>query len=206
MDESQFDLYYRVLHTLEELKIDYVIIGAFAGATYGTTRATYDVDIVVDLNPLQIEEFVKKFPPPRYYADPQQIRESIQLGILFNLIDTSIGDKVDLIPLTMKPGYSFALNNRVRRRYPYDAQGDAEAWFAKPEDVIIGKLMAWAEGKSVKHEMDIRDILVAVLMGDDPEISQNFDFSYITQWTVAFDREVESFWLYLQNLANLHIK
>lgn len=174
------------------------------GATYGVTRATYDIDIVVDLASLQIEALLKAFPPPRYYADSEQIRESIRLGILFNIIDTSAGDKVDLIPLTMKPGYSFALKNRVRRQFPYSDESDAEAWFAKPEDVIIGKLMAWREGKSVKHEMDIRDILIAVQSGDDLEMSQNFDFSYITQWIVTSGREVESFWIYLQNLVKLH--
>lgn len=40
MGESDLDLYFQVLRTLEEQKIDYVIIGAFAGTSYGITRAT----------------------------------------------------------------------------------------------------------------------------------------------------------------------
>ena len=35
-----------------------------------------------------------------------------------------------------------------------------EVWCARPEDVIVGKLMAWAEGHSRKHETDIYEIMV----------------------------------------------
>lgn len=55
MAESDFDLYFDVLQTLERLEIDYVIIGAFAGVSYGVTRATFDIDIVIDLKEAQIE-------------------------------------------------------------------------------------------------------------------------------------------------------
>ncbi len=88
MGEPQYELYFQVLQTLEEFQIDYVIIGAFAGVTYGVTRTTYDVDIVVDLKFHQIEALAEAFPTPRYYADSHQIRESIRLGILSNIIDT----------------------------------------------------------------------------------------------------------------------
>jgi hypothetical protein len=86
------------LETLERLEVPYVIIRAFAGATYGVTRATYDVDIVVDLNESQIQGLAQAYPPPRFYADPYQMRDSIRMGILFNIIDSSLSRKVDLIP------------------------------------------------------------------------------------------------------------
>lgn len=37
MVEPDLDLYFQVLRVLEEQKIDYVIIGAFAGSSYGVT-------------------------------------------------------------------------------------------------------------------------------------------------------------------------
>ncbi len=104
----------------------------------------------------------------------------------------------------MEPGYGFALANRIRRRIPFSDDGSAEAWFAKPEDVIIGKLMAWQEGKSFKHEVDIRDILISITLGDDPNISINFDLTYISEWTKSVGGEIEQFWIYLQTLAKLH--
>jgi len=103
MAEPELDLYFQVLKTLESLEINYVIIGAFAGVSYGVTRTTFDIDIVVDLQNSQVDAFVAVFPPPRYYADPFQIRDSIRWGILFNIIDSAAGRKVDLIPLSMQP-------------------------------------------------------------------------------------------------------
>ena len=98
-----------------------------------------------------------------------------------NIIDRSEERKVDLIPLTMKPGYEFALTNRVRRTVP--AKESFDAWFARPEDVIVGKLMTWKEGRSFKHELDIRDILVAIRSGEDMELTALFDFDSLERWT-----------------------
>lgn len=203
MVESEFDLYFSILQTLEQLKIDYVIIGAFAGISYGVTRATFDVDIVVDLKEAQIDALADAYPPPRFYADPMQMRDSIHWGILFNIIDTSAGRKVDLIPLTMKPGYDFALKNRIRRNVPTTNSNSFPAWFAKPEDVIIGKLMAWRESGSFKHESDIRDILISVRLGEDQEISEQFDFLYVDSWTQKLGQNVEQLWQQLKELAQI---
>ena len=130
------------------------------------------------------------------------MRDFIRLGIMFNIIDSSQARKVDLIPVTMKPGYRFALTNRIRREIFIDADAALLAWFAKPEDVIVGKLMAWQEGHSFKHQADIRDILTAVQLGDDVELSASFDSLYIDRWAARLGREVEQFWQMLQESVN----
>ena len=201
MAEPQLQLYFDVLQTLEGLQAPYVIIGAFAGASYGVTRVTFDVDIVVNLSEAHIQALAAAFPPPRFYADPDQMRDSIRLGIMFNIIDTSEARKVDLIPLTMKPGYGFALQGRIRREVFTTPEKSFEAWFARSEDVIVGKLMAWQEGGSFKHETDIRDILVAIKLGDDPELSTSFDYSYVDNWAAKLGPEVTRFWLALRQLV-----
>lgn len=193
VDESPFGLYLDILRTFEQLDIPYVIIGAFAGMSYGVTRLTADVDIVVDLHENHIQALAAAYPPPRFYADPHQMRDSIRLGIMFNIIDTSEGRKVDLIPVTMKPGYGFALKRRIRRAVPLKDKS-FEAWFARPEDVIVGKLMAWKDGHSFKHEQDIRDILVAVRLGEEPEWTSNFDFAYVERWAMQLGQEVAQLW------------
>jgi hypothetical protein len=203
MAEGAFQLYFDVLQTFEKIGAPYVIIGAFAGTFYGVTRVTLDVDIVVDLNEAHIQALAATYLPPRFYADPDQMRDSIRLGILFNIIDTSEARKVDLIPLTMKPGYSFALKNRLQREIATKDGLRFEAWFARPEDVIVGKLMAWNEGRSFKHETDIRDILTAIKLGDDPELSASFDPTYINRWATDLGPDVEQFWQNLQQLVNL---
>jgi hypothetical protein len=79
------------------------------------------------------------------------------------------------------------------------------AWFARPEDVIAGKLMAWAEGGSAKHETDIRDMLVAVRLGEDAEITAMFDFEYADAWAQSLGESVEQFWPQLKAIAEADV-
>jgi len=185
-------LYLDVLQTLDRLDIPYVIIGAFAGYTYGVTRVTADVDMVVDMAESHIQALASAYPSPRYYADPDQMRRCIRSGKMFNIIDSNVGRKVDLVPVTMKPGYGFALKNRVRRDVP--GKQPTQAWFARPEDIIIGKLMAWDNRRAFKDESDIRDILTAVKLGEDMELTNAFDLSYIDDWMMFLSEDVQLFW------------
>jgi len=91
-------LFLDIVHTLEAVAAPCMVIGAFAALVYGSTRTTYDIDIVVDLAEEHIQALVDAYPPPRYNADPQQMRDSIRLGIMFNIIDTSRGEKAGLVP------------------------------------------------------------------------------------------------------------
>jgi len=149
-------LFLDIFQTLEAIGAPYMIIGAFAGIMYGVTRDTYDIDIVVELTEEHILALAAAYPLPRYYADPEQMRESIQLGIMFNIIDTSRGEKADLVPLTMASRYRQAFQRRVRQTVEVPGVEPFEVWCARPEDVIVGKLMAWDEGRSRKHETDIQ--------------------------------------------------
>lgn len=88
-------LYIEVVRALDEIDAPYMIVGAFAGSVYGLTRATYDVDILVDLNEKHFHSLAARFPSPRFYADPDQMRESTRMGIMFNLIDSTRGAKAD---------------------------------------------------------------------------------------------------------------
>ncbi len=148
-------LFFDILRTLDRIGAPYMIIGGFAAAIYGNTRTTYDIDIVVDLADRHIDALAAAYPSPRYYADPQQMRSSIRMGISFNIIDGKMGDKVDLSPLTRDSRYRPAFAHRVRHTIALPDGSLMDAWVARPEDVIIGKLLAWEEGRSRKHEIDI---------------------------------------------------
>lgn len=62
--------------------------------------------------------------------------------------------------------------------------------------------MAWNEGRSFKHEADIRDILTAVKLGDDPDVSAHFDPSYVDGWAYKLGPHVLQLWRNLQQLVN----
>jgi hypothetical protein len=162
---NALSFYFKVIRALEEIEAPYMIVGAFAGLAFGINRATFDVDILVDLRERDFEALAERFPPPRYYADPEMMRNSTRMGIMFNLIDTSLGIKADLIPLTREPGYRGAFARRVRQSFQDETGQTFTAWYAQPTDIIIGKLKAWAEGHSAKHPNDIYAMLVFALSG-----------------------------------------
>jgi hypothetical protein len=192
-DNPDLSLFLDILNTLEMLDIPYMVIGAFAGAVYGVTRVTYDIDIVVDLDDEHIDALAEAYPPPRYYADPYQMRMSVAMGIMFNIIDGERGEKADLIPLTMVSRYCFAFQNRVRQTVGVSSN-TFDIWCARPEDVIVGKLMAWDEGRSRKHENDIYEMLTFYYLELDPELSEEFDEAYIDQQAAQLGQDVAEFW------------
>ncbi len=167
---SEMAFYFRIVQALEEIEAPYMIVGAFAATTFGLYRATYDVDILVDLRDEDFEALSEKFPLPRYYADPEMMRNATRRGMMFNIIDTSMGVKADLVPMTREPGYRKAFERRIRRTFEDDEGNSFQAWCAQPTDIIIGKLKAWAEGRSNKHPEDIHAMLYFILSGltDEP--------------------------------------
>ncbi|MDY7041975.1 MAG: nucleotidyl transferase AbiEii/AbiGii toxin family protein, partial [Chloroflexota bacterium] len=190
-----------ILRTLESIGAPYVIIGAFAGTVYGITRVTYDIDIVVELSERHIEALAAAYPLPRYYADPVQMRDSIRLGIMFNIIDTSRGEKADLVPLTMASRYREAFQRRVRQMVDIPGAEPFEVWCARAEDVIVGKLMAWAEGRSRKHETDIYEMMVFHHLGADPVLSAAFDEAYVDARARALGAEAGELWEAIKDAA-----
>ena len=191
---QDLSLFLDILQTLEAIDAPYMIIGAFAGAVYGVTRTTYDIDIVVDLQETHIRALVAAYPLPRYYADPHQMRDSIRLGIMFNIIDTDRGEKADLIPITMVDRYRQAFQRRVRKPIEVPGMPPLEVWCARPEDVIVGKLMAWVEGRSRKHETDIYEMMVFHYLGLDPATSADFDESLVDAQATALGAEASDLW------------
>ena len=158
--KPDFSLFLDILQTLERINAPYMVIGAFAATIYGISRVTYDIDIIVELSEDQINALSESYPLPRYYADPVMIRNSIEMGIMFNIIDTERGEKADLVPLSGTLDYRPAFARRVRQLVEIPGAEPFEIWCASPEDVIHGKLLAWKEGRSRKHENDIFEMLI----------------------------------------------
>lgn len=198
--------YRHIIATLEQIGAPYMLIGGFVAAAMGSTRTTFDIDMVVDLSEAHIVQLAQQYPPPRYYADPHHFRECIQRGVIFNIIDTEQAQKADLIPMTMVPRYRPAFERRVRHSYEDIDGRQFEAWTARPEDVIIGKLFAWDEGRSTKHETDIRAMLVFLYAGLDPELSAAFDQELIDQAAQQIGEASADLWETLKVAAELELE
>jgi hypothetical protein len=188
---NMLDFYIRVVKALDEIDAPYMIVGAFGGTIFGITRATNDVDIIVDLRGKDFEALSKKFPLPRYYADPEMIKNSVEMGIMFNIIDSSEAVKADIVPLNREPEYQLAFDRRIRETFTDENDEPFDAWVAQPTDIIIGKLHAWNEGKSDKHPKDIFSILFFCLRGYS---SHDVNLNEVTKEAAHIGNETFDMW------------
>lgn len=200
-DTPDLTLFLDIVHTLERIRAPYMIIGGFAATMYGILRTTFDIDIVVDLRDEHIQALTAAYPPPRYYADPEQMHNSIRLGIPFNIIDGKRGEKADLSPLTRDARYRHAFGRRIRCEIQWAEEAPLVAWCARPDDVIYGKLLAWDEGRSLKHESDIFDMLVFRYLEADPSLASTFDEAYLDTQAKALGPDVEDLWQSIRRAA-----
>lgn len=192
MSSPGFNLFLDILLKLEELDIPYAIIGGFAATIYGITRTTFDIDIVVNLEEPHIQALSAAFPLPRYYADPHQMRNAMEIGSTFNIIDSTLGEKADLFPLTMDLRYKPAFENRIRQIVDMPGQEPLSVWAARPEDVILGKLMAWVEGRSERHPADIYEMMVFHYLGGEADLP--FDSHYVSEGAKEISQEAADLW------------
>ena len=189
---DMLDLYIRVVKALDDIGAPYMIVGAFGGTIYGITRATHDIDIIVDLRKTDYEALSQRFPLPRYYADPEMIKNSVEMGIMFNIIDSSEGIKADLVPLKREPDYQAAFDRRIRETFTDENDKPFDAWVAQPTDIIIGKLQAWDEGRSNKHPDDIFAILYFCLRGFS---NYQVDVEEVAEQAARIGSETLDMWL-----------
>jgi hypothetical protein len=188
---TAISFYVQVIKALDEIGAPYMIVGAFGGYPFGITRVTFDIDILVDLREQDFEALSQKFPLPRYYADPEMMRNSVQMGIMFNIIDTNEGIKADLVPLKREPDYQLAFERRVRREFVDPTGNSFSAWVAQPSDIIIGKLRAWDEGRSDKHPKDIYTMLIFDLSGSS---DVSIDYDLVTKEAARIGQETFEMW------------
>lgn len=129
------------------------------------------------------------------------MRQAMKTGGQFNIIDAERGEKADLFPITMDDRYLAALENRLRHIVELPGMEPFAVWVARPEDVIVGKLMAWAELGSRRHESDIYELMVRQYLGSMSLIERSFDERYIDSQARSLSQEVTVFWQAVKEAA-----
>ena len=137
-----------VLDVLDRLGIDWFVTGSEAAACYGVLRQTFDIDVVIDLQPAGFDRLALAL-PGYAIAAPIEFDEFAMASV----ISTQTAAKVDLI--MRKPG-SFA-SQSMGRRQRCEHRELGEIWVASLEDLLVAKLEC--EGVSELQQRDCSQLL-----------------------------------------------
>jgi len=147
---SQTQLLTEAVAALDAAGVGYLITGSLASSLQGEPRATHDIDIVIEVDARVVGALAAAFGTDPYFFDEEAARDALGRRGLFNLIDSSSGDKVDFWPLTDDPFDASRFARRVRSR----AFG-LDLSVSSPEDTILQKLR-WSAA-SGGSERQLRD-------------------------------------------------
>jgi hypothetical protein len=164
-----------MLAVLDRLEVPYEIGGSVASSSHGIPRTTMDVDLVVDLSPDKIEQFVEEV-RGEFYADAAQIREAFTAGRAANLIHLKSVWKFDLFPLRTDEYSQVEFARRTFREIQPDSGSPIECAISSMEDTILRKLEWFRAGGEIS-ERQWSDIL-----GMWSGASSRADMNYLRHW------------------------
>ena len=154
MDSSPLRTVLRVARALEESGLDYAIGGSIASGLYGEARATFDLDILVELPAWRVQALVIAL-GPAFEVDRDALLRAAREGTSCNVIDVETGIKVDFFLMGDGPLDSSQMQ---RRRSVVLSEGGQAVAFSSPEDVVLRKL-AWYRSSDGVLERQWRDVL-----------------------------------------------
>jgi hypothetical protein len=152
---EQVELLKFSVDALERLAFSYAIIGSFASGIWGESRFTQDIDILIELPSDRVTELCESFPSLDFFVSELAARKAAESHGQFNVIHPSSGNKIDFMIAGQNPWTS----RELRRKLDVKLFPDRSAAVASPDDVILGKLLYFQEGRSDKHLRDIAGIL-----------------------------------------------
>ena len=155
---------------MDTLGIAYMIAGSQASIYYGEPRFTQDIDVVADIDASHVPGLLARFPVDEFYISEEAVREAIRTGRQFNIIHPAAGLKIDVM---VKKD---TLYDRVQfeRRQRKTIAPNLDAYLARPEDIILYKMLYFSEGGSERH---LRDILGMLRIP-----GAAIDRPYVTEW------------------------
>lgn len=176
---EQIQLFRQVVEILERLGIQYMVVGSIASSTYGEPRMTRDIDIVIKVREDEALALCREFPPNEFYLSEDAVSAAVRHRGQFNIVHPESGNKVDFMIARDDPWGREQLSNRQRAFLP-----DGSSWYvARPEDIVIGKLIYFQEGGSDRH---LRDIASMFRVG-----AARIDRTYIDRWAKSLGVEEE---------------
>jgi len=165
------------LHQIfESTNILYYVSSGVAASLHGEPRSTRDLDLVMEIQPEQIDLLVATLEAAGYYC-PAGAVEGLKQGReqMLNITHTETIANADLYISDVSP---FSVSQMVRRQL-IDLEGIPKFWVASAEDTILQKLR-W--GSSTQSEKQWRDVLGILKLQ-----AESLDYTYLAQWAERLD-------------------
>lgn len=162
---SSTDLVLRFAKLLDDLHIDYMLVGSFSSNFYGRPRSTQDADFVVVIDDQKVSK-LRDLLGSEFVFDPQMSFETVTMTMRYIVTHPETAFKIELFLLTDDPHNQ----SRFSRRQRLSFEGH-QICFPTVEDVIIQKLR-WRRRK------DVDDARTVIAVKRD-----ELDHAYIRKWT-----------------------
>lgn len=137
-----------IIELLNKLHIPYMLVGSIAVNYYSVPRLTHDADLVIQIQPMHIDDLVKSL-ESKFYADSLMIEEALISSGQFNFIHFDTGFKIDFWILKKDKFSQSQFSRRISGKI--FAQ---DAFIISSEDLILNKLSWFKESDIQKHFLD----------------------------------------------------
>ena len=169
MDE-QLEFVKLIASRLDSVGIPYMMTGSMAMAIYSIPRMTRDIDLVVEIRPIDVDKIVNLFSKD-CYIDRDSVRQAVNANSMFNIIHNEWVIKADFI---------IRKNEEYRKEEFYRRQKmvieDASIFVVSVEDLILSKLVWGKQSQSDLQLGDVRQMISTV---------SGLDWRYMKKWAIV---------------------
>ena len=169
MDE-QLEFLKLIASRLESVGIPYMMTGSMAMAIYSVPRMTRDIDLVVEVKPVDVDKIVSLFSKD-CYIDRDSVKQAVDAHTMFNIIHNEWVVKADFI---LRKDEEFRREEFARRQKV--VIGDTTIFVVSAEDLILSKLVWGKESPSDLQLRDVRQMISTV---------SELDWKYMKKWATV---------------------
>lgn len=169
MDE-QLEFVKLIASRLDSVGIPYMMTGSMAMAVYSIPRMTRDIDLVVEVEPVDVDKMVNLFSED-CYIDRDSVRQAVDAHSMFNIIHNEWVVKADFI----------VRKNEEYRREEFSRRQkivieDMTIFVVSVEDLILSKLI-W--GKQSQSDLQLGDVCQMI------STVSKLDWKYMKKWATV---------------------
>lgn len=165
---EELELLKNIAAKLESAGIEYMMTGSMAMAFYSTPRMTRDIDIIIQVSPVDVDKILGLFRND-FYIEEESVRQAVLKRGMFNIIHNESVIKVDFI-IRKEEEYRI---EEFSRKKKINIEGVSISVVA-PEDLILSKLV-WV--KRSQSELQFRDVRQMMM------VLKELNNEYLEKWS-----------------------